>query len=361
MRTTTITAASIFALFAAACGDASQSADELNADLPDDTMDGAGGSDGAGGGTPGAGGGTPGAGGGTPGTGGGTPGTGAMDGAGGTYIGTGSNDGAGGTDIGTGGSDGPGSGGVDGAGGTVEPAGPYDPREGSFKMLVYSRTAAFRHDSSIFTGRAMLQEIADEQGFEVDMTQDEDDSVTEDNQPFSSVDALSEYEIVFFMNSTGALFSPAQKAVYEEWMTTRNGAFAGVHSATDTENGWAFYSEVTGQYYDGHGNANTPGAIQLESSQLSHPALVGLPNPWQRNEEWYNFNSFQQWITKPGFAILGRKQADNQPITWIREWGNFRAFYTGLGHDSNVFEDANVKKHVTGGIMWAVRREHLIQ
>jgi type 1 glutamine amidotransferase len=351
MRTTTITAASIFALFAAACGDASQSADELNANLPDDTMDGAGGDTlGTGGGTDvGTGGGTPGAGGGTDvGTGGGTPG------AGGTDLGTGAGDGAGGTDLGSGGSGDPGTGGMDGTGGTVvEPAGPYDPREGSFKMLGYSKTAAFRHDGSITTGKAMLQDIADEQGFEL--------VLSETNDAFSSVDALSEYEIVFFLNTTGALFSPAEKEVYEEWMTTRDGAFAGVHAATDTENGWDFYSEVTGQYYDGHGAANTPGSIQLESEMLSHPALAGLPNPWQRNEEWYNFNSFQQWSAKPGFAILGRKQADNQPITWIREWSNFRAFYTGLGHDANVFDDANVKKHITGGIMWAVRREHLIQ
>jgi hypothetical protein len=142
-----------------------------------------------------------------------------------------------------------------------------------------------------------------------------------------------------------------------------DGAFAGVHSATDTENGWAFYSEVTGQYYNGHGPQNQPDQIQLEPAAVAANfiALQGVPNPWQRNEEWYRFDNHQVWSAKPGFQILGRKAADGQPIMWTREWGNFRAFYTAIGHDGVVFQDPVVKKHVTNGLMWAVRREASIK
>jgi hypothetical protein len=51
-------------------------------------------------------------------------------------------------------------------GGTPEPATPtasagvYDPRNGSFTMLVYSKTAGFRHTDSIRAGQAMLSDIA---------------------------------------------------------------------------------------------------------------------------------------------------------------------------------------------------------
>jgi type 1 glutamine amidotransferase len=93
---------------------------------------------------------------------------------------------------------------------------------------------------------------------------------------------------------------------------------------------------------------------------LQFPALRGIPNPWQHNEEWYNFNSFQQWSGLPGFRVLGRKQADNQPIMWVRELNNWRSFYTALGHDSTVFRDPLVKQHVTGGILWTVRRDHVL-
>jgi type 1 glutamine amidotransferase len=233
----------------------------------------------------------------------------------------------------------------------VTPAGPFTPRSGPFRMLVYSRTTGFRHDS-IAQGKLMLQEIAAEYGFEITETEVND---------LITPEGLAQFEIVFFMNSTGDIFNQAEEAAFQQWMETRNGAYAGVHAATDTEQGWAFYKELTGQYYDGHVNANTPGAIQFEADAAQFPAVAGLPNPWQRNEEWYRFNSFQEWSSKPGFRVLGRKQADNQPITWVREFGNWRAFYTGLGHDSAAFRDAAVKQHVAGGILWAVRREQLLR
>jgi uncharacterized protein len=233
----------------------------------------------------------------------------------------------------------------------VVPAGPYAPRSGPFKMLVYSRTTGFRHDS-IAQGKLMLQEIASEQGFEITETEVND---------LITPEGLAQFEILFFMNSTGDIFNQAEEAAVQQWMETGNGAYAGVHSATDTEQGWAFYKEMTGQYYDGHVNANTPGAIQFEANVLQFPAVAGLPNPWQRNEEWYRFNSFQEWSSKPGFQVLGRKAADNQPIAWVREFGNWRAFYTGIGHDAAAFRDPAVKQHVTGGIMWAVRREQQLR
>lgn len=243
------------------------------------------------------------------------------------------------------------SGGVGGVGGAATCTGAYCPRSGSFQMLVYSRTVAFRHDGSIASGKTMLQEIAAEQGFEV--------TITEDNALITP-EGLAQFEVVFFLNPTGDIFNATEEATFEAWVRN-DGAFVGTHSATDTESGWPFYKELTGQYYDGHGAANTPGAILFESDATDHPALSGLPNPWQRNEEWYLFNSFQEWASLPGLMILGRKQADNQPIMWAREYDNYRSFYTAIGHDAVVFEDPDVKKHITGAIMWAVRREHLIQ
>jgi type 1 glutamine amidotransferase len=243
-----------------------------------------------------------------------------------------------------------GEGGEMGGEGNAPAPGPYSDRTGSFRMLVYSRTTGYRHDS-IAQGKTLLREIASERGFEI--------TEAETNELITP-EGLAQFEIVFFMNSTGDIFNQAEEAAFQQWMETRNGAMAGVHSATDTEQGWAFYKEVTGQYYDGHTNANTPGAIQFEASALGFPALEGVPNPWQRNEEWYRFNSFQEWTSKPGFQVLGRKQADNQPIMWTREFGNWRSFYSAIGHDAAVFRDPVVKQHLTGGIMWAVRRDHLL-
>jgi type 1 glutamine amidotransferase len=234
------------------------------------------------------------------------------------------------------------------------PLEPYAPRSGAFKMVVYSRTEGFRHVSAIDAGTALLQQIADEQGFEV--------VVTEEN---AFLGDLENTELVFFLNTSGDVFEEADQQLFEAWMR-RGGAFAGTHSATDTEQAWPFYSEIVGQHYSGHGPSGTPGNIELEASMLDHPALAGLPNPWSRVEEWFLFNEHAVWSSKPGFQILMRSSFagqpyDGQPVAWVREWGNFRAFYTSLSHDAAAFQDPLFKQHLAGGIMWAARREHLLE
>ena len=244
--------------------------------------------------------------------------------------------------------------GTAGTGGTgADPNDPYAPRSGPFKMLVYSRTEGFEH-ASIPAGQQMLRSIAEDYGFEV--------TVTTENTEIT-LEGLSQYEIIFFMNPTGDIFDAPHEAAFEQWMTTKNGAFAGSHSATDTERDWAFYKEVTGQYYDLHDNVD-PGTIQWEASALNFVAVVGLPSPWQRNEEWYRFNSYQSWSSKEGFQILSKVTTNaggTRPVSYIREYGNFRSFYSSLGHEGQTFQDANVKKHFAAGILWAVRREAMVQ
>jgi hypothetical protein len=230
------------------------------------------------------------------------------------------------------------------------PPNPYAPRSGKFKMVSYSKTkAAFRLVDSIQTGTVMLHEIAAELGIEPPL-------VTEENTFLDDIDA---YELVFFMNPAGDIFTDDEQAKFEAWMK-RGGAFCGTSSATDAEHHWPFYEEIIGQNYESLGNANVADSIVFEASALDHPALVGLPNPWERLDTWRKFSLYQEWSRKPGFRILARKAADQEPITWVREHGGFRSFYTGIGWNPDAFQDPEVKKHLTGAIMWSVRREHCL-
>jgi len=267
--------------------------------------------------------------------------------------GSGATGGSAGSGMETGGTAGVGlTGGTGGSGGTIIP--PYGPRSGPFKMLVSSQILlGFKHDDSIVTGTTMLQQIAQEMNFEVKFTEN-----TEDITP----EGLAQYEVVFFLNTAGEIFSSTERMVFEEWMTTKNGGFVGVHSATDTAASWLFYKEVTGQYHNLHYSTRTAD-IEWDEAALNHAAVRGLPSPWTRSEEWFLFNDVAVWSAKPGFLVLSRVTLgeETQPVSFVREWGNFRSFYTSLGHAGATFQDANVKKHVTAGIMWAARREHLLQ
>jgi type 1 glutamine amidotransferase len=214
-------------------------------------------------------------------------------------------------------------------------------------MVVYSKTTAFRHQS-LEVGGVLLQKVAAEVGADVLITEEND-----------FIERLDDYELVFFMNTSGSVFDTDKKAKFEAWMK-RGGAFCGTHSAAETEYGWPFYRELLGQNDEGHGYQGTPDEVVFEDAVLEHPALRGLPNPWRRVDEWLRFASEDKWKNEPGFTILARKSSDNLPIVWAREHDGYRSFYTGIGHDFDSFGDPHVKRHLTGGIMWAVRREHCL-
>jgi type 1 glutamine amidotransferase len=396
MRTTSIKIASLVALIAAACGPSGPDADDLNKPTGGTSSSGTTGvTSGKGGtgpvtagtggvgtagttggvgtagttggvGTAGAGSvGTAGTGGvGTAGTGGvGTGGnggsaTGATGGSADPVGGTGGTEpiaGSGGSGMETGGTAGADTGGTGGGGGTGG-VDPYAPRTGSFKMLVYSQVCcnAFPHDSRP-AGQRMLQDIGQKQGFEVTLATNESEITPE---------GLAKYEIVFFLNSTGDLWTSGNlRRDFETWIRN-NGAYAGMHGATDSASSWAFYKELTGQYYDQHDQGVVSGTIQWTDEGLTHvTGKRDLPNPWNRQEEWYRFSSWQNWSAKPGFTILNTvttTAGGTRPVSYVREWETIRAFYTSLGHDNAPYSDETVIKHVTAGIMWAVRREALI-
>jgi type 1 glutamine amidotransferase len=378
MRTTSIKIASLAALIAAACGPSGPNIEDLNSGGTGNVATGGTGNVATAGTGNVATAGT-----GNVGTGGtgnvGTGGTGNV-GTGGTgNVGTGGtgNVGTGGTgNVGTGGTGGDavgGTGGMEPIGGSAGSGmetgggagmaggsgggdtGPYAPRTGSFKMLVYSQVCCGAYDHpSRPAGRSMLQAIGQKQGFEV---------VLATNESEINPEGLAQYEIVFFLNSTGDLWqSGSLRRDYETWIRN-NGAYAGMHGATDSASSWSFYKELTGQYYDVHDNGVVSGTIQWTNDGLSHVVGTGLPNPWNRQEEWYRFNSWQTWSQKPGFTVLNTvttTSGGTRPVSYVREWENIRAFYTSLGHADAPYSDATVIKHVTAGIMWAVRREALI-
>lgn len=135
-----------------------------------------------------------------------------------------------------------------------------------------------------------------------------------------------------------------------------------MHAATEAASGWQFYKELTGQYAGPHEICCGQADIEWDEAALNHPTARGLPNPWTRTEEWLHVDQSAVWSAKPGFMILSRVTVADEtwPVSFVREWGNFRSFYTSLGHEGATFQDAAVKRHVTAAIMWAARREHLL-
>jgi type 1 glutamine amidotransferase len=211
-------------------------------------------------------------------------------------------------------------------------------------MLVFSKTVAFRH-SSIAEGQTMLTTLGSQNDFEI--TTSEDAAIFTDQ-------GLDPFQVVFFLNTTGDILNAAQQTAMENFIQKGRG-FAGVHSATDTESvGWAWYLDLVGSNYNGHGPAGTPGTLIVDAGAGAHPATVGLPMNWNRSEEWYMFQ--RDVSALPGVQVLLRFSDDNRPMAWTREWDGGRSFYTAGGHDASAFQEPLFQQHVLGGVLWAAHR-----
>ncbi|MFF9042960.1 ThuA domain-containing protein [Streptomyces parvulus] len=224
---------------------------------------------------------------------------------------------------------------------TASPRAAADP---AYKILVFSKTAGFRH-SSIDDGLAALRGLGTAHNFTVD--------ATEDAGAFTSGN-LGQYRAVVFLSTTGDVLDGAQQTAFEQYIQG-GGGYVGVHAAADTEYDWAFYDGLAGALFHSH-PAVQPATVKVEDR--AHDATAHLGRTWQRTDEWYNYRTNPR-STAHVLASLdessysGGNMAGDHPISWCKDYRGGRAFYTGGGHTDESFADPAFNRHLLGGIRWA--------
>jgi len=211
------------------------------------------------------------------------------------------------------------------------------------RVLVFSKTAGFRHDS-IPAAVAAITQLGQEHGFAVDST--------EDAAQFTDVN-LARYRAVVFLMTTGDVLSDAQQSAFERYISAGNG-YVGVHSASDTEYDWPWYGQLVGAYFKDHP------AIQRATINIDvtdHSSTQGLPQPWVRTDEWYDFRANPRsqvtvLMTLDEASYTGGNMGDH-PIAWYHPFDGGRAWYTGGGHTAVSFQDEYFLRHLLGGIQYA--------
>lgn len=211
------------------------------------------------------------------------------------------------------------------------------------RILVFSRTAGFRH-SSIPDGKKALLEMGKKEGFLADTTED---------AGFFTREKLKEYKAVVFLNTSGNVLDSAQQVSFEEYIHS-GGGFAGVHAATDTEHDWPWFNRLAGARFSDHPK---PQEALLRKTDEIHPATSGLPPVWTRFDEWYNFKDMVSGI-RPLLLLdeksyVGGKHGDYHPVAWYRPFEGGRSFYTALGHTAESYREPLFLTHLLGGIRYA--------
>ncbi len=239
-----------------------------------------------------------------------------------------------------------------------------DDPDARFRVLVFSKTAGFRH-SSIDEGHAAIEQLGAANNFQVDHT--------EDATAFRDA-ILSHYDAVVWLSTTGDVLNDAQQAAFERYIRA-GGGYAGIHAAADTEYEWKWYGRLVGGYFLSHPSGTTPqggrpGTVVVEDT--TDRSTQGLPAPrWDRIDEWYNYKpvNFEQtgnvdYSPRANVHVLASLDEstydeadgsdgvdDDHPIAWCHKYDGGRSWYTGMGHTEDSFTaEPNYLKHILGGI-----------
>lgn len=220
------------------------------------------------------------------------------------------------------------------------------------RVLVFSKTEGFRH-ASIETGVEAIRQLGEAHGFGVDATEDAA-LFTENN--------LKNYRAVIFLNTTGDVLDPGQQAEFERFIQA-GGGYVGIHAATDTEYDWPWYGKLAGAYFESHPNNPNVRRGVFRVLSKDHPSTEGLPDRWEREDEFYNFHSIN-----PDIHVLididettyeGGTNGENHPMSWRHEYDGGRAWYTAMGHTDETFAEPLFLQHLLGGIRYAMGSEAL--
>ncbi|MEV2241463.1 ThuA domain-containing protein [Micromonospora sp. NPDC049891] len=216
----------------------------------------------------------------------------------------------------------------------------------TFSVLVFSKTAGFRH-ASIPTGIAAIQELGAEHGFTVD--------TTEDGAAFTDAN-LAQYRAVIWLSTTGDVLTADQQAAFERYIQA-GGGYAGIHAAADTEYSWSWYGELVGAYFNSH-PANQTATVKVEDP--AHPSTAHLPDRWSRYDEWYNYRTNPRGavhvlatLDETSYSAGSGAMGHDHPIAWCQDYDGGRAWYTGGGHTDESYAEPEFRTHLLGGIRTA--------
>jgi type 1 glutamine amidotransferase len=222
-----------------------------------------------------------------------------------------------------------------------------------FKALVVTTTRGWHHES-LHAGFLALQELGKKNFFDVVLYED----------PHGFTDAfVKQFEVIIFLNTTGDIFDSAQQKVMERFIESGKG-FVGIHSASDTEYDWEWYTKLVGRMFHIHPTIQT---ARLTIVDPGFPGLQGFTGNKLWTDEWYEFgpekisglnyilsvdessyNPKVQWGDKKGEG-MGKLH----PVAWYHDYDGGRSFYTSLGHMPADFSDPAFLNFLYSGIFWA--------
>ncbi len=227
-----------------------------------------------------------------------------------------------------------------------------------YKLLYISQSKGFKHGSvdrkdgkPLAPSEIAVTEIGKESGlYDVECTQD---------ASVLTPEKLKELDAVMFYTTGNLPITPENFAAFEAWLQSGK-AMIGTHSATDTFGGFRPYFSLINGTFDGHpwGSGET---CAMTNHEPSHVTAKMLGEEFQFKDEIYQYRNYDPKAVRVIYSLdmskCKTKQPYHVPVSWVREAGKGRLFYTNLGHNEGTWTNPKFREHLLTGIRWALKLE----
>jgi type 1 glutamine amidotransferase len=239
------------------------------------------------------------------------------------------------------------------------PAKPYATPKKARKLLVVDTSPAGMSHSTVPHANHLLMAMGKKTGAW--------DTVFDNDLNNLKYPKIKEYDAVYFNSNVGELF--AEPAVREGLVrfVREGGGLGGIHGTPWASRNWDEFAEIIGA-------KSAPHRIEqgvMRSYDPSSPIMKPFgTKPLPFREEYYRFeHDGPARLRWEGARVLlavdlddpkveprpwdGYKRPDNiYPVTWIRRYGQGRAFYCSLGHIPETFMTPEIVGHLLAGVQF---------
>ena len=137
-------------------------------------------------------------------------------------------------------------------------------------------------------------------------------------------------------------------------------AFVGFHAASDTFKKSDAYCDMIGGHFAGH-PWTAGGEHAFVVHDPSHRIVAMFPERFRWKDEIYQYDPRYKpenlrVLVSLDMAASTPQEPWHVPVSWVREYGKGRVFYTNFGHNDATWNEPMFKKHMQEGMAWALGR-----
>jgi hypothetical protein len=228
------------------------------------------------------------------------------------------------------------------------------------QLLAIGEQKGYRHEA-VSHALATIERLGHDSGLWDTTIRTDTEALTKKKLEFNAKN-LNDFDAVLFFTGGDLEMDAQQKADFLSFIHDDGKGFVGVHSATITFTSWPEYGDMIGGYFDEHPWGTFDAPVIVEDPGF--PGMQQWPRSFVLHDEIYQIKDYSRDKVRvlmrldPTKLDLKGKNVHRTDgdfaVTWAKDYGKGRVFYSSLGHVPENWDDPSLQKMYAEAIKWAL-------